>query len=356
VPGPEMPLVLGLADALAEAGIPCAGPSSGAALLEGSKAFTRLLADDAGVPSPAYRIVDDPDDVDAAVAAFEAPPVVKADGPAAGKGVLLPDTPEECRRAALEVLAGRFGGAGHRVVLEERLVGAEASLFYACRGTDLVPLPHARDHKRLGDGDTGPNTGGMGALSPNPIVDEALVAEVTDTIVRPTLEALVARGSPFSGFLFSGLMLTDAGPRLLEFNVRLGDPEAQAVLPRLVDGAFLDLCRWVAGEGPEPTPATDSRSVCAVVLAAEGYPDDPRRGDPIAIDEAVEGPDRWFIHAATRVVGDGLATDGGRVGAVVARGDSAAEARQSAYEGVRLVRWEGMTYRSDIGIEVTDRG
>jgi phosphoribosylamine---glycine ligase len=350
VPGPELPLVLGLGDALDEAGIPCAGPSASAARLEGSKSFTRILTDAAGVPSPAYQVVVDAAEVDAAIAAFDRPPVVKADGLAAGKGVLLPRSRAQCRDAVREILAGRFGAAGSRVVLEERLSGVEASLFHACAGVESVALPHARDHKRLLDGDRGPNTGGMGAISPNPLIDEALELEIAESIIRPTLNALADRGTPFRGFLFAGLMLTDDGPRLLEFNVRLGDPEAQAVLPRLADGAFLEVCRWVAGAVESlPETVADPRAVCAVVLTADGYPEDPRRGDPIAFDSDLETADRWFIHAATRADDGVLVTDGGRVGAVVARADGAARARHAAYEGVSLVRWDGMTYRTDIG-------
>lgn len=352
VPGPEVPLVLGLADALAEAGIPCCGPSAAAARLEGSKSFTRRLTDAAGVPSPAYQVITEPAEVDAAVAAFKAPPVVKADGLAAGKGVVLPRSVAGCRRAAQEMLAGRFGAAGRRVVLEERLFGVEASLFYACRGSRLVALPHARDHKRLEDGDRGPNTGGMGAVSPNPLIDEDLQREVTEAIVRPTLAALEERGTPYSGFLFAGLMLTDDGPRLLEFNVRLGDPEAQAVLPRLDDGSFLDLCHWAVGAGLDPPDVVvDPRAVCAVVLATQGYPDEPRTGDAISMDPELETPDRWFVHAGTAVTDGALVAAGGRVGAVVARADSLAAARRAAYEGVSLVRWAGMTFRRDIGAE-----
>jgi phosphoribosylamine---glycine ligase len=357
VPGPELPLVLGLGDALDDAGIPCAGPSAAAARLEGSKSFTRILTDAARVPSPAYQVVADPADVDAAIDAFDRPPVVKADGLAAGKGVLLPRSRAECRDAVREILAGRFGAAGSRVVLEERLTGVEASLFHACSGVESVALPHARDHKRLLEGDCGPNTGGMGAISPNPLIDDALELEVAESIVRPTLDALAARGTPFRGFLFAGLMLTADGPRLLEFNVRLGDPEAQAVLPRLADGAFLEVCRWVAGAVESPPDArADRRSVCAVVVAADGYPDKPRRGDPIVFDPDLETEDRWFIHAATRVDDGGLVTDGGRVGAVVARADGASGARHAAYEGVSLVRWEGMRYRTDIGAGGSESG
>jgi phosphoribosylamine--glycine ligase len=350
IPGPEAPLVTGLADALAEAGIACCGPSAAAARLEGSKAFTRELASRAGVPGPAHRVVSDPADLDAALSTFTAPPVVKADGLAAGKGVSLPGTMDGCRADAVALLAGRLGDAGRRVVLEERLVGTEASLFYACRGTEAIPLPHARDHKRLRDGDRGPNTGGMGAVSPDPVVDDALERVVRETIVGPTLEELARSGIPFSGFLFAGLMLAADGPRLLEYNVRLGDPEAQAILPRVAGGDLLEVCRWVAGLRPNrPAVAFDPRPVCAVVVAADGYPEAPRRGDTIHIDPLLEGPDRWFDHAGTRLVEGTLTTAGGRVGAVVARADTAAAARSAAYEGVDLVTFAGKNFREDIG-------
>jgi len=351
LPGPEAPLVAGMADALAATGIPCCGPGAAAARLEASKAFTREVAAAVGVPSPSYRIVDDAGEVEAAVASFSEPPVVKADGLAGGKGVSLPQTAAEASAGARALLDGRLGAAGMRVVLEERLSGSEASLFYVCRGTEVIPLPHARDHKRLGDGGTGPNTGGMGAVSPNPDIDSALEGRVRHEMVLPVLDHLAGKGMPYTGFLFVGLMLTGDGPRLLEFNVRLGDPEAQAILPRLPEGRFLEMCLWAAGEGERPVPAPDdARPVCAVVLAAAGYPVDRRRGDPITIDDRLAGPDRWFIHAGTRSDEAGLVTAGGRVGAVVAQGATAEVARRHAYEGVSLVRWDGMIHRTDIGL------
>lgn len=350
VPGPETPLVAGLGDALGAAGIPCAGPSAAAARLEGSKGFARRIAAAAGVPSPRHRVVTSPFEVAAALAEFESPPVIKADGLAGGKGVFLPDTVGECAEIAGNLLGGALGAAGATVLIEERLVGAEASLFHACRGVEAVALPHAMDHKRLEDGDRGPNTGGMGAVSPNPMVDPDLEEEARRRIVLPTLQGLAAAGTPFHGFLFTGLMLTAAGPMLLEFNVRLGDPEAQVVLPRLPDGAFADLCAWVAGSRETPPVVSgDAPPTCAVVLAAAGYPDAPRRGDPISVAPGLETADRWFVHAGTRRDDGMLVTAGGRVAAVVARGATPAAARDAAYRGVTHVQWDGMTYRNDIG-------
>jgi phosphoribosylamine--glycine ligase len=351
IPGPEGPLVAGLVDALAEAGVPCCGPSAAAARLEGSKAFTRSLAQAARIPSPDHRIVTSPAGVGAALAGFGSPPVIKADGLAAGKGVFLPDTFDECSRVTRDLLAGSLGQAGATVVMEERLVGIEASWFHACRGTEAITLPDALDYKRLLDGGEGPNTGGMGSLSPNPDVDPGIGAAVHDRFVLPALERLAADGTPFNGFLFSGMMMTEESPYLLEFNVRLGDPEAQVVLPRLPDGVFAEVCAWVAGLRTDPpTFEVDRRHTCAVVLAAEGYPVAPRRGDPITLSPGLESEDRWFIHAGTRLDDGTLLTDGGRVGAVVARAESKEAARVAAYEGVPHVQWAGMTHRSDIGV------
>jgi len=351
IPGPEAPLVAGLADVLAEAGIPCCGPSAAAARLEGSKAFTRILAQAAGIPSPDHRVVTSPAEIAAALAAFESPPVIKADGLAAGKGVFLPDTFDECAQVTRDLLAGSLGRAGATVVMEERLGGIETSWFHACRDNEAITLPDALDHKRLLDGDEGPNTGGMGAVSPNPDVDTRIDVPVRDRFVLPALERLAEDGTPFKGFLFSGMMLTEENPYLLEFNVRLGDPEAQVVLPRLPDGAFTEVCAWVAGlrDNP-PTFEFDRRHTCAVVLAAEGYPVAPRRGDPITLSPGLESTDRWFIHAGTRLDNGTLLTDGGRVGAVVARAESKGAARAAAYEGVSHVQWAGMTHRTDIGV------
>jgi phosphoribosylamine--glycine ligase len=231
-------------------------------------------------------------------------------------------------------------------------VGVEASLFYACHGESYVALPHARDHKRLGDDDTGPNTGGMGAISPNPLITDGLLARVAAEVVEPTLGALARRGEPFVGFLFLGLMLTADGPKLLEYNVRLGDPETQAILPRLGDGDFAALCAATAGGALGGlTLRTRPEATCAVVLAAAGYPGTPRKGDVITVGAGFETPSRWLIHAGTKREGDALLTAGGRVAAVVARGSDIARAREAAYAGAAGVTFDGMQRRSDIGRE-----
>lgn len=350
IPGPEISLVNGLADHLALAKIPCCGPVQGAAQLEGSKAFMREVAFSVNAPSPRFVTSRREAELGWAIDAWDGLPVVKADGLASGKGVFLPDTKQECMTVVRDLLRGSLGDAGREVVLEERLTGVEASLFFACAGNLAVRLPHARDHKRIFENERGPNTGGMGAVSPNPAMSEALEDEVQERMVQPVLQELIRRGTPFYGFLFVGLMLTESGPRLLEFNVRLGDPEAEAILPRLAPGDFLELCMRVAqGRLRGFTPRIDPVHTCAVILAAANYPDTPRSGDGIHIVAGFETADRWLDHAGTTHKNGKLVTSGGRVAAVVARGNDAEEARKSAYEGVMHVSFDGMQFRKDIG-------
>lgn len=353
IPGPEAALVAGIADALADAGIPCCGPSAACARLEGSKAFTRELAERTSIPSPHFEVVHDVAALQTALDTWEGlPPVVKADGLAGGKGVFLPADLVESFEVGSALLNGALGAAGETVVLEERLVGVEASLFYACHGEAAVELPHARDHKRLLDGDAGPNTGGMGAISPNPLITPQLLADVRARIVEPTLRALAADGTPYVGFLFLGLMLTNDGPKLLEYNVRLGDPETQAILPRLPAGAMSELCVRTAGGELEGygTPAAD-HATCCVVVSARGYPDKPQKGDVITGADALTNPTRWLVHAGTTSDGAALKTSGGRVAAVVARAASVADARAAAYQGIDQLHFDGMHARRDIGEE-----
>jgi phosphoribosylamine--glycine ligase len=347
VPGPEAALIVGLADALADARIPCCGPSKFAAQLEGSKAFMRNVAHAAGVPSPVYKVVRDVGDLAAAMADMPGLPVVKADGLAAGKGVILPDDRDGCIEAAKAFLGGSLGEAGRTVVLEERLQGVEASLFYACDGHELVALPHARDHKRIFDDDKGPNTGGMGAMSPNPEIDAQREHIVRTTIVEPVVKELAQRGTPYVGFLYAGVMIApDGSIKLLEFNARLGDPEAQCVLPRLQTGELARLCMATAkGQLTGFTLAIDPQPTVCVVVCAQNYPGEPRKGDVITVGTL---GDCWLDHAGTKSVDGTLVTNGGRVAAVVARGKTMNEARTRAYEGVAHVRFDGMQYRKDI--------
>jgi phosphoribosylamine---glycine ligase len=350
VVGPELPLVLGLADELAQKGVPCVGPRKEAARLEGSKAFMRRVADAVGAPSPHFVTTRREAELAWALDAWEQPPVVKADGLASGKGVFLPKTKHEALEIGRRLLRGELGPAGSEIVLEERLAGVEASLFFACDGTIAVPLPHARDHKRIFDNEQGPNTGGMGAVSPSSHITPALLATVQKDVVRPVLAEMTRRGAPFRGFLFAGLMLTREGPKLLEFNVRLGDPEAQAILPRLAPGAFTKLCEAIATGGLQGVEvATESFATCAVVLAARGYPDAPELGEIIHFRPGFPDEDRWIDQAGTKRQGGDLVTSGGRVLSVVARGDTAQEARQKAYEGIAHIEFAGMHYRRDIG-------
>lgn len=351
VVGPETPLVIGLADALQTRGIACIGPQKAAAQLEGSKIFSRLLGVKAHTPAPTFWVVSEASEVDVALSHFDHAPVVKADGLAAGKGVFLPATQDECRKVAMDLLGGSLGEAGKRLLFEERLTGVEASLFYACDGVNSVALPHARDHKRLRDKDMGPNTGGMGAISPNPALSAELEEDIRRSIVVPTLSALAAQGTPFVGFLFVGIMLTAEGPKLIEFNVRLGDPEAEVILPRLMPGEFLRLCSAMARGGLKDfSLRVDATAVCGIVLAAAGYPEQARKGDVIQLQHTHFNATTWFEHAGTSLHDDTLTTSGGRVGVVIARGADAVQARKSAYQALTNVSFPGMQYRSDIGL------
>lgn len=352
IPGPESSLCAGVQDALAAVGIACCGPSRAAAQLESSKAFTRTLTAPLHVPGPRFAIVRDRAQLATALRDFSDVPVMKADGLAGGKGVFLLDSNEACEQTGAALLAGSLGDAGRTLVIEERLRGEEASLFYACHADRCVPLPHARDHKRLCDGDRGPNTGGMGAVSPSPSLTGDLEHTVRAQIVEPTLRELVQRGTPFIGFLFVGLMLTEKGPALLEFNARLGDPEAQAILPRLLPGEFLRLCRaTAAGRLDGFELGVSGHSTCAIVLASRGYPSSPQLGDAITIDTpALRRSGAVILHSGTEQRGATLHTAAGRVMTVVASADTPPGARQKAYAAASAVHFHGQTRRSDIGL------
>jgi phosphoribosylamine---glycine ligase len=350
VVGPEAPLVAGLVDALEAEGIAAFGPSAAAAALEGSKGFMKDLCARENIPTAAYRRFTDADAAKAYIAAQDVPIVVKADGLAAGKGVAIAATLAEANEAVDAALGGRFGAAGAEIVVEEFLVGEEASFFVLCDGEHALPLASAQDHKRVGDGDTGPNTGGMGAYSPCGAVTPEIEAEAMERIILPTVRAMARDGRPFKGVLFAGLMLTETGPKLLEFNVRFGDPECQALMMRLQsdlvpallaarDGVLnrVDL-RWY-----------DAASIC-VVMAADGYPDDPQHGTEIrGLDEAAGDPDVKIFHAGTRRDGDRILSHGGRVLGVAATGSDLAAARDRAYRAVDAIDWPGGFCRRDIG-------
>ncbi|MFN8110986.1 MAG: phosphoribosylamine--glycine ligase [Thermoleophilia bacterium] len=350
VVGPEAPLVAGVADALRAAGIPTVGPSAAAARLEGSKAFAKEVMLAAGVPTGRSETVADVAAGMAAVERFGVPVAVKADGLAAGKGVVVAHTVEEAREALEMCLTQRaFGAAGDAVVVEEGLTGNEVSLLAICAGGSVARFPAARDYKPIGEGNTGPNTGGMGSVSPVPDIPDALADELVDAVHRPVVRELERRGIAFNGVLYAGLMMTPDGPRVLEFNCRFGDPETQALLPRLAEDAY-ELFEAVAHDRLEDRPVRVHEGACvAVVLAAGGYPGTPRSGDPISgLDEAA-ATGAQVLHAGTVADAQGrIVTAGGRVLAVSQRGDTVAEARAAAYAAAGHIDWEGMQMRRDI--------
>jgi phosphoribosylamine--glycine ligase len=351
VPGPEAPLVAGLADALAAAGIRCCGPSAAAARLEGSKSFAREVAAAAGIPIPRWECFTNAADARAFLHRRGAPIVVKADGLAAGKGVVVAETEAEAEAAINAFMEeGSLGEAGRTVLLEERLEGEEISLFALCDGEHAVFLGAAQDHKRAGEGDTGPNTGGMGAYSPPARFSSALADLAMGSIVRPALAEMVRRGAPFRGVLFAGLILTEEGPKLLEFNVRFGDPECQALMLRL----HSDLLPGLLAACDQELGAFDLRlrntASIAVVMAARGYPGAPVRGGVIeGLAEAAKVPGVQIFHAGTAWREGKLIANGGRVLNVCAEAPNLHAAREAAYRALRMIRWEDGFYRADIG-------
>jgi phosphoribosylamine--glycine ligase len=348
--GPEGPLVEGLADALAAVGIPCLGPGREAARLEGSKGFARAFMARHGVPSPAFEVVTD---LHAARRFLDAHPtalVVKCDGLAAGKGVAVCDSPEEALAAAEAMLRGRFGDAGQRVVLEERLRGPEVSFHVLASGARFKVLGSAQDHKRLLDGDQGPNTGGMGAYAPVPLVTPALEREILASVVRPTLQGMIDEGTPFQGILFVGLMLVDGRPKVLEYNARFGDPECAVLLARLGPGLSRALLDAARGDLDDAPLLQSSGAALGVVLAAEGYPDKPLQGAALP-GLSTPPPEGVRVHPAgvRRDPSGRLVAAGGRVLLVVGTGPDITVARQRAYEHLPAVAFPGCRYRTDIG-------
>ena len=355
VVGPEAPLVLGLADALAAQGIPCFGPCAYAAQLEGSKAFAKNVMRAAGVPTAPFGVFDDAEAARAYVRQNGAPLVVKADGLAAGKGVVVARTVDEALSAIDDMMVAKsFGAAGARVVIEEALVGEEASFLAFCDGENYALLPSAQDHKAVGEGDTGPNTGGMGAYSPAPVLPESKYAETAELCIRPILQHLAAAGHPFKGVLYAGLMFTARGPMVLEYNVRFGDPECQPLLMRL-DSDLVEIM-FACAEGrltPDMVRVKPETAIC-VVLAAPGYPGNYPKGMEISGLDAIEtGADKLpgvkVFQAGTKVEGGRTVTSGGRVLGVTALGATLAEAKARAYEAVAKVGFDGCYFRRDIG-------
>ena len=356
VVGPEAPLVAGIVDDLAAAGITAFGPSLAAAQLEGSKAFTKELAREFDIPTAAFARFTEPAAAKAYIRARGAPIVIKADGLAAGKGVVVAGTVEEAEAAVEDMLGGSLGIAGAELVIEECLVGEEASFFALCDGDHAVPLGTAQDHKRAYDGDRGPNTGGMGAYSPAPVLTPALEAEVMQTIIRPTLDGMRRRGTPFSGVLYAGLMLTAEGPKLIEYNVRFGDPEAQVILPRMRTDIVAAMVAACDGVLDEVEISWSDFAALAVVMAAPGYPEAVKKGSVIrGVETAVRSDLVAVFHAGTALCGSDLVANGGRVLAVTALAPTIREAQESAYEAVRLIDWPEGFYRTDIGWRALER-
>jgi len=345
IPGPEAPLVAGLADALAAHGIACCGPSAAAAALEGSKAFAKEICDAAGIPTAAWERFTERDAALDFIARRGAPIVIKADGLAAGKGVVVAQTEAEARQAVYDLMQHH-----DTLVIEEHLTGEEVSLFALCDGTDAVLLGAAQDHKRIFDGDQGPNTGGMGAISPPPGFPVAAQRAALDSFVLPAMREMAARGMPFRGVLFAGLMLTESGPRLIEYNVRLGDPETQVLLPRLATDLLATLCAATNGTLADANTTWLDVTCVAVVMAAAGYPGPTQPGTPITgLAAAASLPHVAIFHAGTDLRGDTLVASGGRVLTVCGTGPNAAAARDAAYRAVDDVGFPGNRHRRDIG-------
>ena len=352
--GPEAPLVAGAVDRLADAGIAAFGPSAAAARLEGSKAFAKEAMAEAGVPTASHALLRDRDEALAQISCASFPAVLKADGLAAGKGVIICEGEAEARDAIdVYFTERRFGETP--VVLEQFLEGEELSLLALCDGENVLPLAPAQDYKRIFDGDEGPNTGGMGSYSPVPGFDPAAVEEIADQVHRPVVELMRRRGTPFHGVLYAGLMLTPEGPRVLEFNVRFGDPETQAVLPRLRSD-LLELCRATRVPGGLAGIGADFSEDWAVtvVLASAGYPESSSKGDPISgLEEAAALAE--VVHAGTAARDGGIVTAGGRVLNVTGLAPTPADARKRAYDAARLIKFDGVQMRSDIAARAVER-
>ena len=354
VVGPEAPLVAGLVDALEAEGLAAFGPHADAARLEGSKAFAKEIMKEAGVPTASHVVFDSYEVAEAQVDCASYPAVLKADGLAAGKGVIIAPDPRSARAALREFfLDARFGEAGSRVVLEEHLDGEELSLLALCDGQTVVPMASARDYKRIGDGDEGPNTGGMGSYSPVPEIGTDETIELVELVHRPVVEALRGRGIEYRGVLYAGLMRTAEGPKVLEFNCRFGDPETQAVLPRLRSD-LLDALEACAGGALQADALewSEDRAV-TVVMASAGYPESSRKGDAITGLDGIEGVE--ITHAGTALRDGRLITAGGRVLNVTALGPTASESRARAYDAVEKIRFDGAQYRRDIAARVAAR-
>ncbi len=349
--GPEAPLVAGVVDYFEARGLRCFGPRRGAAQLEGSKAFTKDFLARHGIPTAAYANFTELEPALAYLRQQGAPIVVKADGLAAGKGVIVAETLAQAETAVTDMLSGNaFGDAGCRVVIEEFLEGEEASFIVLADGRHVLPMATSQDHKRIGEGDTGPNTGGMGAYSPAPVVDEAVYRRIMEQVIEPTVRGMAAEGNDYTGFLYAGLMISPAGqPKVIEYNCRFGDPETQPIMMRL-QSDLVGLCEAaLAGSLDRAEAEWDPRCALGVVLAADGYPGSYPKGTPIAGLDAAQPDNVKIFHAGTEERDGQVVTSGGRVLCVTALGADIAAAQQACYAAVDRISWEGMTLRRDIG-------
>jgi phosphoribosylamine--glycine ligase len=352
--GADAQLVGGLWDVLEAAGIRALGPSKAAAVLEGSKGFVKDLCTEAGIPTAAYQRFTDPDPAKAFAASLGYPVVIKADGLAAGKGVIIAASETEAVKAIDFMFQGGFGESGHAVVIEEFMEGEEASFFALSDGTNVVPLAGAQDHKRLGDGDTGPNTGGMGAYSPAPVLPPSLEQVAMENFIKPTVAAMKARGMPYMGVMYLGLMITRDGPKLVEYNARFGDPECQVLMPRLKSDLLTALL--AARDGKLQPLEWRDEAALTVVMASNGYPGSYEKGHVITgLEEAAALPGVMVFHAGTERRGDDIVAVGGRVLNVTALGMDVAEARSRAYAAVEKIHWTGAFCRRDIGWRALNR-
>jgi len=354
--GPEGPLVLGVVDAFEQVGLRCFGPRKAAARLEGSKAFTKDFLKRHNIPTAAYANFTKDTFDEAWVRRQKAPLVVKADGLAAGKGVIICQTVDEAVRTARDMFAGSFGNAGSTIVIEEFLHGEEASFIAIVDGEHILPMATSQDHKRIFDGDQGPNTGGMGAYSPAPVVTPDVHARIMREVMNPTVRGMASEGAPFVGFLYAGIMVTPEGaPKVIEFNCRFGDPETQPIMMRLKSDLIDLIEAALDGKLQQAKDEWDPRAALGVVLAAAGYPDTPRKGDIITgLDTAAQLPGKVF-HAGTQLRGVDVTTSGGRVLCAVGLGDTVLQAQQQAYRLVDAIKWNGMQCRRDIGYRAIER-
>ena len=354
--GPEVPLVGGLVDRLEQEGILAFGPNRRAAILEGSKVFTKTLCRKHNIPTAAYGVFQDIDEARSYIQDRGVPIVVKADGLAAGKGAIVCETTEEALSAAENVLGGQFGDAGKEIVVEQFMVGEEASFFALCDGRNALPLATAQDHKAVFDDDKGPNTGGMGAYSPAPVMTEEMRQKTMERIILPTMRAMEQDGRSFKGVLYAGLMITDRGPQLIEYNVRFGDPECQVLLARWQSDPLAALIAAAKGQLAGYEVTWSERTAITVVMAAKGYPGEYAKGSEIRGVEAAEAViGVSVLHAGTVRDGDRLLANGGRVLGVTAQGADIREARDRAYQGVDAIDWPDGFYRRDIGWRALDR-